>query len=678
MKRGKKGRALKRGRAKILAGRQQRGSEAKDLEMVGTFKLHREGNYGFILPEDPEAKDVFIPGRRMGDVLDGDKVRVRYWQERGGKRLEGAVEEVLERGKKWWVGTLTKIDAEFYVEVSAARRPLLFWVDGRELKNARVGGSVAVEVLSYPVQDLPGKARVLQILGARGDEKTETDIIILEHQLPTDFPDPVLREAKELQAGASFELSEDRQDLRKLPLVTIDGETARDFDDAICVKKEEGGFRLWVAIADVSHFVKPGSLLDQEALSRGTSVYFTDKVLPMLPEALSNDLCSLRPHEPRYTVVAEMFFNSQGVRQQQTFYRALITSQARLTYSLVARGLLKEEPEAKESLGKSLPMLQEAYELFQILRKLRMQRGSLDFDLPEPEIILDLEAGGIENIVKAERSEAHMLIEEFMIAANEAVGEALTATKQATLYRIHSQPEEKKVFDFQTLLHNLKFQTRLPARPKPSDFGRVLAESSDHPEALLVQHLLLRSLPQAVYSIKNEGHFGLASKCYTHFTSPIRRYPDLVIHRLLTEHLINSSQASPARSLPHNLKKKALTDVASHCSRRERIAMEAEWEALDLMTALFMQRFIGEEFSGHIVRVKKFGFFVELDDYFVQGLVLSDELARSTQDQFVFDEKRHQLRSRHQRRTFKIGMEVKIQVAKVDILERKVYFTFLG
>lgn len=672
----RKGKTRKRGREKILAGSGQRRQKIEGPTLTGTFKLHREGNYGFILPDDPEKKDIFIPARRMGEALDGDRVKVSYWQESGGKRFEGTIEEVLERGKKWWVGELCKINEEFYVEVKTARSPMLFWVDRRELKNAKVGGAVAVEVLSYPVQDLPGKGRVLQILGARGDEKTETDIIILEHQLPTRFPEQVLSEASEIQSQASFPLTDDRRDLRKLPLVTIDGETARDFDDAICVQTEKEGFRLWVAIADVSYFVKPGSTLDQEALARGNSVYFTDKVLPMLPEALSNDLCSLRPHEPRYALVAEILFDKNGQRKENQFYRALISSQARLTYSLVARGMIKGEVEAKDSLGASVDMLKQAFALFQILRKQRLKRGSLDFDLPEPEIILDLEEGGIETIVKAERNEAHMLIEEFMIAANEAVAEALRGTKETTLYRIHAQPEEKKVFDFQTLLHNLHFNAHLPKRPKPMDFAKVLAESHAHPEEALVQHLLLRSLPQAVYSIKNEGHFGLASECYTHFTSPIRRYPDLVIHRLLLQHLIKTDE-KPTFSSSEKEKKK-LANVASHCSRRERIAMEAEWEALDLMTALFMKDFIGEEFKGRIVRVKKFGFFVELEKYFVQGLVLCDDLPKTLKDSFVFDEQHHQLRGRRTRKLFKIGMELTIQVLKVDILERKVYFTLIG
>ncbi len=629
--------------------------------------MHREGGFGFILPDDPDHEDIFVPGRRVGDALDGDKVKVSFWQETGGKRFEGSIEEVLSRGKKWFVGRLEKSDSQYLVVCPAGRQSLYFHVDAADLKGGRVGETVGIEVMSYPEGKLPGRAKVIQWFGARGDEKTEIDIVILKHQLPTQFTQEVLAEADELKRQALPRCDELRRDLRSLDLVTIDGETARDFDDAICVQAVDGGYRLWVAIADVSYYVTPGSQIDREAFARGTSVYFTQKVLPMLPEVLSNDLCSLRPGEDRAAMTAEITFDAQGKVVGQDFYSCLIRSKERLTYRQVADGVVKEEAAAQEKIGASLPMLRKAFALFQILRKNRLARGSIDFDLPEPEIILDLEAGSVENIVKSERNEAHMLIEEFMVAANEAVSQFVTAHKRPMIYRVHGEPDPEKIATFQTLLHNLGFQVKLPKKPEPKDMGKVLKAAKGHAEEKLVQHFLLRSMKQAVYSPKNEGHYGLASLCYSHFTSPIRRYPDLVLHRCLKK-LLSKKEATPKdlRNERANLKA-----ISIHASRRERISMEAEWEALDLTTALFMKAFLGDVFEGTVARIAKFGFFVELKKYFIQGVVMLEELS---EDRYYFDEKHHRLTAERGKKVIKIGTPMKVEVIKVDIEERRVYF----
>jgi ribonuclease R len=659
----------KRGRAKIKRGSPSAAKRAAKT-FVGTLKMHREGNYGFALPEDPGLEDVFVPVRRIGGALDGDQVRVSYW--RGGDgRLEGAIEEVLQRGKRYWVGVLGKLDKRYVVECPLGRQRIAFQVDAEDLKGARLGDAVGVEAVSYPAPPHPGTARVVQLFGARGDEATEIDIVILKHQLPRKFPEAVLAEAKQIAERREIGLSEGRRDLRKLPLVTIDGEMARDFDDAICVKKESNGYRLWVAIADVSHYVRLGTALDREAIARGTSVYFTQKVIPMLPEELSNDLCSLRPHEDRMAFTAEMFFDGAGRMGETKFYKSLIRSHGRLTYNQVARACIDRQAEAREKIKENISMLETAFELFRLLRKRRLERGSLDFDLPEPEIILDLEEGDIEKIVKAERNQAHMLIEEFMVAANEAVAEFITGRGRAMIYRVHPAPDPDKVEQFQILLHNLGFRLKLPKSPHPQDLSRVLQQAKGHAEERLINHFTLRTMKQAVYSTKNEGHFGLASNCYSHFTSPIRRYPDLVLHRVLETVLSGGGSQVASRQ-----KEQArLQPLAVNSSRRERVAMEAEWEARDLMTALFMKKFLGEYFDGHVARVTKFGFFVELNTYFVEGLVLLEEIL---DDHFTFEEKHYRLRGRRSKKVYKIGTEVKIQVSRVDLEERRVYFTLAG
>ncbi|MDX1387515.1 MAG: VacB/RNase II family 3'-5' exoribonuclease, partial [bacterium] len=507
---------------------------------------------------------------------DGDRVRVAFWRDVKDGRFEGGIEEVLERGKKWLVGVLAKHERKFLVECRQGKSSLVFYVDREDIQGARLGETVGIEVVDYPEGKAPGTARVIQLFGARGEESTEIDIVILKHQLPTKFPTRIRREAQAIVKDRKMDLSKGRRDLRKIPLVTIDGETARDFDDAICVKKNPKGYTLWVSIADVSHYIKPGSELDKEALARGTSVYFPQKVIPMLPEELSNDLCSLRPHEDRLAFTAELHFDSKGNLVGSEFYKSLIQSQARLTYTQVAKAMLDQDPDARKKIKESLPMLEQAFALFRKMRQKRLERGSIDFDLPEPNIILDLEEGNIESIVKSERNEAHMLIEEFMVAANEAVAAFVTQSKRPMVYRVHPKPDPEKVSNFANLLHNLGFhQAKLPKNPSPKDMGRVLELARGHVEEGVVQHFLLRSMKQAIYSPKNEGHYGLASDCYTHFTSPIRRYPDLVVHRILQSLLSQGPLQGTARS--SELKK--LEAVTVHASRRERIAMEAEWEA---------------------------------------------------------------------------------------------------
>ncbi|HEX5034631.1 MAG TPA: ribonuclease R [bacterium] len=639
-----------------------------DQFLEGQLKLHRDG-YGFVLSETPGVPDVFVPARRMKGAMNGDRVIVTVRQNAGDGRLEGGVSEILKRGSAWLLGVLQKRGNTYVAVIQDKAGVTEFVIPPKKLNGAEAGQSVGLKILKYPEERAPGLAEVVQVFERRGDPGTELEIVILKHQLPHKFPDEVLGEAAAWQKDRDFEPEGGRRDLRSLDFVTIDGETAKDFDDAICVKPEGKGWRLWVSIADVSHYVTPDSALDREAFRRGTSVYFPDYVIPMLPEELSNDLCSLRPKEDRLTFTCEILFDERGMPKATDIYKSVIHSKARLTYKQVAAALVDKMEEVRKPLEPLLPMLEDAFRLYKQLRARRTERGSIDFDLPEAEVQLSFETGGVESIVRAVRNDAHLLIEDFMIAANEAVARFITQRKTPGVYRVHGEPEPEKVKRFQELLHNLGFNIAFPEKPRPGFFNRVLQQVKSHAEERLIQHILLRSMKQAVYSEKNLGHFGLASTCYTHFTSPIRRYPDLMVHRVLQGILEN---AAPRSEKAKEIRETELAQAASHCSRRERTAMEAEWEAIDLQKALFMQRYVGESFLGVVSRIAKFGFFVELVEFFVEGLVSLNDIE---DDYYVYDERKHRLRGRKSGRVFKIGTELSVTVAKVDVEERQIYFT---
>jgi ribonuclease R len=486
--------------------------------------------------------------------------------------------------------------------------------------------------------------------------------------------------------------------------VTIDGETARDFDDAVAVRGLDGNLiRLWVSIADVSHFVHERSPLDREAYSRGTSVYFPGDCLPMLPEQLSNDLCSLRPQVGRLTMTAQMDIDPAGNIVKSEFYSSVIQSRARMTYTSIRQILLDKDEEVRSRYQELLSSFELMEECFSRLRAKRIKRGSIDFDLPEPQINIDL-TGKIENIVKAERHVGHMIIEEFMIAANESVAEFLTEAKVGCIYRAHEHPDSKKIHEFAILMHNLGYQIKIGERVPPATLARVVEMVEGKPEQRLVNTSLLRSMAQAVYSPDNIGHYGLASKCYCHFTSPIRRYPDLVVHRLLKIALAKKAkfpllckEGKGEVDLPHltsprlrqgygghaykgeerkvsslSSRVSGLQEIAEHCSRRERIAMEAEREMVKLHVALFMQNKIGQVFDGIISHVTKFGFFVELQEYFVEGLVHLDALP---EDSYFFDKRGYSLKGKRCKKLFRIGDTVRIIVEEVDVPSRDVYFS---
>ncbi len=487
------------------------------------------------------------------------------------------------------------------------------------------------------------------------------DSIIEEFQLPKKFPEAVLAEAAEISDSIDKEEIQRRTDLRSQITVTIDGETAKDFDDAIAVEDiGQNRIRLRVSIADVSYYVAPGSRIDKEAYGRGTSVYFPERVLPMLPEKLSNDICSLVPHKDRLTFTAEIDFDRTGKILHTDFYRSIIRNHHRLTYTEVASALVDKDEATRHKLRHILPHLELMHTLFKRLRKCRLDRGSLDFDLPEPVIIMNLEEGTIDSIVKSKRTEAHMMIEEFMIAANEAVATFITEQESAMIYRIHEEPSRDNIKELQATLHNIGYALKIPKkRLEPKALAQIIAKAADRPESRMINTLLLRSLAKAIYSIENRGHFGLASTCYTHFTSPIRRYPDLMVHRTLGALLEQKKDGKT------NLRR--LDQMAEQCSLRERIAMQAEWAVRSLMQAAFMTDRIGTCCPGVVSGVTRFGLYVELVPFFVEGLL---HIRKLDDDYYHFIEETHTLIGKRRKKHYRIGDTLDVRIASVDLEKR--------
>ncbi|PIR25955.1 MAG: ribonuclease R [Deltaproteobacteria bacterium CG_4_10_14_0_2_um_filter_43_8] len=637
---------------------------------VGTLSLHRKG-FGFVVLDEKDLEDVFIPAPYIGEALHLDTVEVSILKGRGGK-FEGRILKILARNVKRVVGKLKKRGNQFYVFPEDERLLFTLHIPQEKLAEAKEGQDVIAKITSYVRKEKadPFPGEVIDVLGKRGEIQTELLAVITKHQLPESFPDEVLEEAQKLELDTDIE--PDRKDLRHLSFVTIDGETAKDFDDAVFVEKtEEGNFRLWVSIADVSHFVEPDSVLDQEALGRGSSVYFPGIVLPMLPEVLSNDLCSLRPNEDRYTMTACMDINRHGEIVSESFSKSIIKSRHRLTYTKVKQILVDKEKNLLREYEDVVPMLKLLNECTSVLRDKRKKRGSIDFDLPEPQIVLDLQ-GSIENIIKAERNIAHLLIEDCMLAANEAVARFLTKEKVGCVYRVHDEPNTKKMQEFRELMHNLAYKIHIPNDLKPKDLAAVVQSVSGKPEERLVNHQLLRSMSKAIYSPENLGHFGLASPCYCHFTSPIRRYPDLVIHRLLKLALGQKKKKHKGHAKREGLY--PLQEISDHCSKRERVALEAEREMLKVHSALFMSTRVGESFHGVVSHLTSFGIFVELIDYFVEGMLALEELPGGG---FAFNDTGMRVSSPKSKLVFCIGERVLIKVDRVNVEKREIFFTFV-
>jgi ribonuclease R len=637
--------------------------------VVGRLSCHRDG-YGFVAPEEG-GEDIFIPARFLRGNMHGDRVAVRIEAIRGQGKAEGRIIRTLERGCLKVVGRFEASRNFGYVVPDEQRITYDIYIPPDAYGKARSGQIVVVEITAYPAVQRNPEGRVVEVLGWPDDPDVEVKTILTKYELPHVFSTAALAEARNIPQTLSAADLQGRVDLRGNLTVTIDGETARDFDDAVAVKSEgDGVVRLWVSIADVSHYVKPGSFLDQEAYIRGTSVYFPDRCIPMLPEELSTGICSLNPNTDRLTMTAEMLFDSCGEMLEASFYPSVIRSEARLTYSTVRDILALSEPGTNTERAAYVADLYLMKELALRLMERRRKRGSIDFDLPEPEIVLDM-LGQTEAILKAERNIAHRLIEEFMLAANEAVALHITRHTIPSLYRVHEHPDVVKLQDFREFISNFGYEFKLvEERVEPGVLQRLLEQAEGKPEEKMLNKVLLRCMKQARYSVENLGHFGLAAPCYTHFTSPIRRYPDLVVHRILKgvvkktirKRLIDQFAAT-------------LPEVADHASKRERVAMEAEREIAELKKLQFMQDKIGEEFDGFISGVSSFGFFVELVEFFVEGLVHLSTLLR---DFYHYVEKQHSLVGENTRETFRIGDNVRVKVANVSLEKKQIDFTLVG
>jgi len=631
--------------------------ETLDL-VIGRVKRHPDG-YGFVIPEEEGQEDIFISPKDLNGVMNGDRVSVRVESRKKGRR--GRIIKILERKTHKIVGKFVKGKSYSYVIAENEKIPQEVYIPEGETKRARSNQIVVAEITQYPTERSKARGRITHILGYPDDPDIEPQIIIHKYNLPLRFSSSALRQVKNIPQALSSEDYYGRIDLRWLQTFTIDGERAMDFDDAVSIRKKDGGVVLYVSISDVSHYVEEGSALDEEAYQRGTSIYFPDRAIQMFPPELSNEICCLHPRVDRLTLTVEIEFDQNAEKKEVRFYPSIIKSNERLTYTIVKKILVDKDSELRKKFNYIISSLEQMLWLSQKLRQKRLGRGAIDFDLPEPEVILNLQ-GEADNIVRAERNVAHQIIEEFMIAANEAVAEFMEKRGVPFIYRIHEPPKKESIDEFRKFLSHLGYKMRKESKTSPKEFQRILTEVRGKPEERVINEVLLRSMRWAKYSTNNVGHFGLASNAYTHFTSPIRRYPDLIVHRLLKLALSHQKVT---------ISEELLSKKAEHLSQRERVAMEAEREILDRYRVKYMKGKVGEEFDGIISGMTPMGFFVELKEIFVEGLVKTTTL---NDDDYQFNERRYCLIGKRTKKTFKIGDEVRVKLAKVDTGKRQIDF----
>ena len=628
----------------------------------GTIQGHPDG-FGFFIPDDSGA-DMVLSAKEMRSVMHGDIVLAyQAGVDRRG-RPEGKIHEVIEHANASVVGRFVFEHGVGFVAPDSKRLTQDISIPPEQTLDAKNGQIVLVELLAYPSKRTQAVGKIIHILGEHMAPGMEIEVAILAHGLPSEWPDDVANDVAKIPLHVDEAQLKGRTDLRHLPFVTIDGEDAKDFDDAVyCYPKPKGGYQLYVAIADVSNYVNVGSSLDKEAARRGNSVYFPGKVVPMLPEALSNGICSLNPHVDRLCMVVEMAITADGKINRSQFYRAVIHSQARLTYTQVNQWLMQGaiDSEKQQPLW---PMLQSLHDLYNILYKTRKIRGAMDFDTTETRIEFD-ENRKIQQIVPVIRNDAHKLIEECMLAANMATARFLQKAKIPTLYRVHAAPEEDKIIALRKFLGELGLQLGGGKKPSPKDFQLTLSAIGDRPEKHLIETVMLRSLKQAQYVESNDGHFGLAYTAYTHFTSPIRRYPDLLIHRAVGHLLDNKFEEE------FDYTEDDMSRLGKHCSSTERRADEATREVVSWLKCEYMQDKLGQVFPGRISAVTGFGIFVELDDIYVEGLVHVTSLKS---DYYAFDAVKHRLVGERSGKVYRLGDKMTVLVARVDLNERKIDF----
>ena len=653
---------------KQLARLVSRGKVTKDADgkfsitsakkrLVGRFEPTNE-RFGFVIPVSPETNDIYVPAQRWGGAIDGDIVEVAFTKRRGG-RTTGQIVRIVKRTRHELAGkVLKRREGMFLVPLSAKVFHEVVVVNN---EAGPVEDGLVVNAVIDKIDDRLNRINVsiVEVWGKPDDPEVLCRIVIARFNIPTVFSDEALDEARRVPRTITERDLRGRADLRSLVTFTIDGEQAKDFDDAVSIERRDGGFRLWVHIADVSHYVAEGSALDKDAYERANSVYFPGSVIPMLPFELSNEICSLKPNEDRLAMSVQMDLDKRGEVCASKMFKSVIRSNARLTYTEVG-SLLEQHRKGKDVSEDTPGFAQYLYDMddaAQLLTKARMSRGSLDFDLPDPVIILDLQ-GKPEDIVREERNPAHRLIEEFMIAANEAVASYLTVNGCKCAYRVHEPPDDESLIGLSQTLKSVGMKVSFAGGDLSNKFQQLIQRVRGKRIERLVSYLILRALKIAKYSPENIGHFGLASSCYAHFTSPIRRYPDLMVHRFLKQQLKGKSKGKV------KMTNEALKEATHHCSVRERAAMGAERKIVKMRQAQFMADRVGERFTGIISGLTARGFFVELDQFFVEGFV---PLVSLSDDRYSFSEEKQCITGEKTGRRFRMGDAVKVRVRSVQV-----------
>lgn len=651
----------------LISGNRYGLPDRMDL-VVGKLDGHPSG-FGFVAPERPVeglTRDIFVPAHHLQDALHGDRVTVRIERYREDGRAEGRIVQVLERGSRTVVGSF-ELDRSGLAFVKPFDKRLVadIQIPREETKGAVAGQMVTVEVTRWPTPTRGPLGRVLEVLGDINDPGVDTEIILRKFGIPDEHSPDAVDEAKRIGGSVRDKDIKGRTDFRDRTVVTIDGEHARDFDDAISIEKlPNGHFWLGVHIADVAHYVHEGGPLDTEAYERATSVYFPERAVHMFPEELATGLCSLKPHVDRLVQSCLMEVSARGEVVRHEMHDGVIRSDARMTYTAVNAVLTERDPAALKDYAALVPMFELMRDLFEILNARRRRRGSIDFDLPEAQVVLDAD-GFIADIIASERNVAHRLIEEFMLLANETVAGHLESHAMPSLYRIHERPDPLKVEQFEEFVSSFGFSLAAPAGAvKPMDFQKLVGRIRGVPAERPIAMLMLRTMQKARYDPSNVGHFGLAAETYTHFTSPIRRYPDLIVHRLLRE--LRHTKVSEERKAELD---EELPELGRHTSEMEKRAAEAERELLQWKKVRFMADKVGDVYDGYITGVAAFGLFVELIDHYVEGLVHVTTMA---DDYYRFQEQAHSLFGENTKKQYRLGDKIRVQIVRVDMERRQI------
>lgn len=627
----------------------------------GHIEAHKEG-YGFLIPDDSKKEDIYLAPKQMRLVFHHDRALVGLIGKDSRNRLEGRIVEVLERNTPQVVGQYGEEGGVGFLKPEHKKIFQNIVIPLDKNKGAKPGQMVNARILVPPTLYHQAIGEITEILGEPLAPGMEINVALRAYQLPHVWPDSV-HAIEPLLGNTLVSEPEDRKDLRSLFFVTIDGEDAKDFDDAVYAQPENKNWRLWVAIADVGHYVSVDSVLDEEAAKRGTSVYFPTQVIPMLPEFLSNDLCSLKPEVDRFCLVAEILISPKGKIIDYVFYPALIRSKARMTYTQVSK-LLQGDLKLKKQYKSCIPHLENLHRLYSILAGARQKRGALEFDSVETQFIFRRDKK-IDRIIPRERTEAHRLIEEMMLVANVCASQFLLKAKIPILYRIHEKPNDTKWKDLKSVLSTFSLGAFWKKNPGPRDFALLLEKARARPDRYLIETLLLRSMSQAIYSPKNSGHFGLAYEGYTHFTSPIRRYPDLLVHRAI-RHVLKKR---PIKQWPYSIEK--MKQLAEHCSQTERRADEATRDVADWLKCEYMVNKIGKKFTGRVSGVTHFGLFIALDEIYIEGLV---HVTALPSDYYDYDPIHHRLCGERRKIKYQLGDRFNIIVSRVDLNARKIDF----